>query len=589
MYRLIIVDDEDVIRNGLQTVVDWSSLGFTVVGAFGKGEEALGYIRNNTVDAVLLDIWMPRLSGLDLAEVLRRESPGARIVVLSGYDNFSYAQQAIELSVFSYLLKPVKEEQIRDVFTRVRQSLDEERSTARREESHERALFHRAMTRALFYTPDDEDLALLSRQFGLASHGSTAAADASRDDRDTEGEWGTKIRPLVVGVHREPELGRAIQSPGQLDPGLAEGRQQAEAGSRTGSGGEPRLRALEALEAQIAEDPALGPSVTSICVHPAYELWALLREPQAGPVHGRRAEELAERIVELARSTASQFGPLEVSAALGASVESVDELHEAAEHANRLLEHRLYLGLGRLITGEMVEREGSKGVERTESMEETRPLGQAFAREIAEEKPAGARESVERFATMFRQSAVTDRSMLAADFRAFLYWVRQHLALLGASFESIFGSEARILAAADACVSLEQVRRLCEELIATGIERFRERYGGTRQRVMVRVLEYMNANLERNFSLEGLAEEYGFSISHFSRLFKATVGENFKDYLVRIRMNEAKRLLAGSEKRIQEISAAVGYRDQHYFSEAFRKHAGCTPKEYRNHYSTEPA
>jgi two-component system response regulator YesN len=589
MYRLIIVDDEDVIRNGLQTVVDWSSLGFTVAGAFGKADEALGYIRNNTVDAVLLDIWMPRLSGLDLAEVLRRESPGARIVVLSGYDNFSYAQQAIELSVFSYLLKPVKEEQIRDVFTRVRRSLDEERSTAQREESHERALLHRAMTRALFYTPDDDDLALLSRQFGLPSGEPTSEAEASRDPRDTEEEGGTKIRPLVVGVHREPELGRAIQALG--DPGAtrAEGREQVEARSRTGGESEPRLRALEAVEANIAEDATLGASVTSICVHPAYELWGLVMERHGSQMDSFRAEELAERILELARSTASHSGPLEVSAALGAPVETVDELHGAAEHTTRLLEHRLYLGLGRLITEEMVAREGSKEVERTESMEEIRPLGQAFAREIAEENPAGARESVERFATMFRQSAATDRSMLAADFRAFLYWVRQHLALLGASFESIFGSEARILAAADACVSLEQVQRLCEELIATGTERFRDRYGGTRQRVMVRVLEYMNAHLNRSFSLEGLAEKYGFSISHFSRLFKATVGENFKDYLVRIRMNEAKRLLAGSEKRIQEIAAAVGYRDQHYFSEAFRKHTGCTPKEYRNHYSTEPA
>jgi YesN/AraC family two-component response regulator len=126
-YELLIVDDEEIIRNGLSQTIDWPSLGFRVAGTTMNGAAALEFIAERHVDAVLADIRMPKLSGLELAREIKVKRPGMRVVLLSGYDTFRYAQEAIDQGVFSYLLKPSKTEDIIEVFTRLRHSLDKER------------------------------------------------------------------------------------------------------------------------------------------------------------------------------------------------------------------------------------------------------------------------------------------------------------------------------------------------------------------------------------------------------------------------------------------------------------------------------
>ncbi len=127
MYNLIIVDDEEIIRKGLSLIVNWNSLSFTVVGIFSDGLSALEYIRQNPVDAVLADILMPGLTGLDLASSLRLSDPGIKVVILSGYDSSCYARQAIDCNVFGYLLKPSRKAHIIDVMSRLKLVLDSER------------------------------------------------------------------------------------------------------------------------------------------------------------------------------------------------------------------------------------------------------------------------------------------------------------------------------------------------------------------------------------------------------------------------------------------------------------------------------
>lgn len=124
IYDLLIVDDEEIIRSGLARTVDWEALGFRVAGTAVNGEKALDFISVRHVDAVLADIRMPRLTGLELARRLRESNPEIRVVILSGYDTFRFAQEAIDYGVFSYLLKPSKTDDIKEVFTRLRHSLD---------------------------------------------------------------------------------------------------------------------------------------------------------------------------------------------------------------------------------------------------------------------------------------------------------------------------------------------------------------------------------------------------------------------------------------------------------------------------------
>ena len=116
------------MRRGLAETIPWETLGFRVVGTARDGSEALEILEDRDVDAVLADIRMPRLSGLDLAARIRVRHPSTRVVILSGYDDFEYARKAIEHDVFSYLLKPLREDRAREVFIRLKSALDAERN-----------------------------------------------------------------------------------------------------------------------------------------------------------------------------------------------------------------------------------------------------------------------------------------------------------------------------------------------------------------------------------------------------------------------------------------------------------------------------
>lgn len=131
MYRLIVVDDEEIIRGGLCQCVDWASLGFEVAADFEDGDGALEYLSLHGCDVVMTDIMMSRVNGLELARRIHEDYPGIKVLILSGYQEFEYAKQAMQYGVSDYLLKPFRSTEIRTVFGNLRRQLDEERLKSR--------------------------------------------------------------------------------------------------------------------------------------------------------------------------------------------------------------------------------------------------------------------------------------------------------------------------------------------------------------------------------------------------------------------------------------------------------------------------
>lgn len=127
MYQLIIVEDEEVMRRGLACFVPWSELGFSVAGVFEDGSEAFEFLQGHACDVILTDVMMSRMNGLNLAMNVNALLPDVKVVILSGYMEFSFAKQAIQYGVVDYLVKPVDEEELADVFRKLRVRLDGEK------------------------------------------------------------------------------------------------------------------------------------------------------------------------------------------------------------------------------------------------------------------------------------------------------------------------------------------------------------------------------------------------------------------------------------------------------------------------------
>ena len=125
MLKVFLVEDEAVIREGLRDKIDWQEYGYQFVGEASDGEMALPLIRKTRPDVLITDIKMPFMDGLSLSKMVLEEFPQTRVVIISGYDDFGYARQAIALGVEEYLLKPITRNSLTKVLTQIRTKLDQ--------------------------------------------------------------------------------------------------------------------------------------------------------------------------------------------------------------------------------------------------------------------------------------------------------------------------------------------------------------------------------------------------------------------------------------------------------------------------------
>jgi len=125
MWKLVIADDEPKIRRGIENILNWSEFNIDIVGEAEDGEIALEVIQEKTPDIILLDINMPFLNGLNLLQRLKEINNKSIVIIISGYDDFSYAQKALKFNVFDYILKPVNKKSMEDIITKAIYKLNE--------------------------------------------------------------------------------------------------------------------------------------------------------------------------------------------------------------------------------------------------------------------------------------------------------------------------------------------------------------------------------------------------------------------------------------------------------------------------------
>ncbi|MCD8217474.1 MAG: response regulator [Clostridiales bacterium] len=138
LLRLVIVDDEDILLQGLLDTYDWNDMGFEVVGSARSGEQALRVIRETAPQVVLTDIRMKQITGLMVMEEIRKSGQTCLFIVLSAYQDFAYAQQACDLGAFAYLLKPIDSVKLRETMERAYRTCLKQMETEEKSESWEK-------------------------------------------------------------------------------------------------------------------------------------------------------------------------------------------------------------------------------------------------------------------------------------------------------------------------------------------------------------------------------------------------------------------------------------------------------------------
>ena len=524
--KVFITEDESIVREGLRDMIPWDKYGFVFAGEASDGEMALPLVRKIRPDILITDIKMPFMDGLVFSRLVSRELPKTRIIILSGYDEFEYARQAIELNVDQYLLKPITKASMIRALEETRRRIEEEQE----QEDYLRQFTHEAQeyehyARRLFFEK-------------LVS-GALSVSEIYEQAAKLEIDLDAECYNIVLFT---------IQS-GEADSGYSE---------QTAILQDRLLREL----IQVPDFLIFREGVLN---------YAVLVKASEDQLDYR-----TRRCIDIIRSNCDKADArTDWYAAVGSKSVRLSGLPQSYLAAGHALAFR-HLMPGRHIfrSGEMEDL--SAGQESINVVDE----GTADPMLIRNFIHNGAESEISDFVGEYFDALGSSAESLM--FRHYLLLSARINAL--AAIEELGISRSQLsqrLPAVDAEESRDLRKYLADILTEALSVRDEEtkRQGG---RLVESALEYIGSHYtDENISLNAVAKAINVSTNYLSAVFSQSMGLSFVEYLTQKRMMRAKQLLRQSKKRTGEIAAEIGYKDPHYFSFVFKKTQGCTPREYR--------
>lgn len=526
MYRVLLVDDEEDVREGLVVEVDWEALDLRIVGLAENGREALEMAERVEPDIVVTDISMPFMDGLELARRLRERNPLVKVVILTGYDEFDYARQAVSLSVDEYLLKPFSAGHLTELLTRLRAQMAAE--VAEREDVQQ--------LRDHYYTSlpllqADLMATLLHRQKSPEYiHGK-----AKQCGLDLHGE---RYGVSVLTLHMD-------------------GDQSEDA----------ELKQFAALN--IAAEVWTEHGAGHAFMH--QETIVLLYVDRWG---GEDGEKRQQQALENVMRSINHYLRIPATVGSGSIVNTLAGVKHAYEDALLALDYRLVPGTDPLIYIADVERQ-TAGKLRFDELKQ-----QTLTRCLKAGTQAELEDALE---IIFREITVEHgRSDIQLYLIEVLTNVWKAAQASGEAMEDIFGAGFQLYAdlfrlpgLSEAQGKVHEVCLLVQHRIASG-----------RQHVYKDIVEQALSFTKEHYadpdlSIQKVCGHLHISSGYFCGIFKKEVQLTFLQYLMQIRMEAAKELLRSTEMKSFEIAGQVGFAEPNYFSFCFKKHVGVSPKEYR--------
>lgn len=515
--KLLIVDDEVIIRTGLCTVIDWKELGIQLLPPAESAEEALERIPSERPDIVFTDIRMSGMDGIALAKEIRRLLPDTETVILTGYDDFGYAQQALRGGVTDYLLKTSGPEEIIKAAMKAKQNLLAKWETRKQGAAQEAALRNQLFERL------------------LTGGGKRAAAGAALGPVRTWLEQSGVVREGAGGVC-EPMRVMLVGASGWGDERFSD----------------LMLGAAESMLAETLPCVTLLKEDRMIIVLHAGEGWSA----------SSRLENAVRRL-----SDSLQCG---IFAAAGDPVTSVEELYRSYEEARRVYAYRVLFGdRGLFETKDVKHRRGGRTVcSQREESELSALLMNNNATQLHHWTSALVREQTE------------DPEATPAALQAFLQSVviAAHRWLDRARKNRTEAPGSAPAVAFSPGVKLEDE---LFKLLLSVMNEFHELACDSRYSYIPRAIAYIRQHLDQPLTLQQVAGFVHLHPNHFSEVFKKETGQSYVEFVTRERMSRAAEILRSTPKKISEVAGEVGYEDIKYFSKQFKKAMGCTPSEYR--------
>ena len=534
--KVFLVEDEMVIRRGIKNSIDWEKEGYIFCGEASDGELAYPMIIKEKPDILITDIRMPFMDGLELCKLVKKELPNIKILILSGYDEFDYAKEAIRLGVTEYLLKPISSGKLLEALNGVSESI--------RREKEDKDLVRKYMEEMRENTEHEKQ-----KFFEQMIAGNLSMADALETGKKYEMSLSAGMYNLLLFRFT---LGEENRKSGEL---LGEAEYAIE-------------KLTERLEYVFEFQRGV-------------EGWAFLLMADNEEQMSERVKELSKDLEEIMKnySTIAYFG------GIGQPVARLRELEESFREAERALAARFTMELNRIISVDDIRMAQNvdtlDDIEITSfgEIEKTRTMLEKFLNNWVEDE-------IDEFVDVYINE-LPEENLKSVLMRQYI--IMDAYIVMMSFCEKIEGIEGEMQAQSEELKNSMKTIQTVEE-IKNYIRMLLKKIIGVRDTISGRrysdIIEIAKDQIRKTYmsdeiSLNTVAAEVGMSPSYFSSIFSKEMGKTFVEYLTEIRMDRAKELLMCSSMKTSEIGYEVGYKDPHYFSYIFKKTQNCTPKEFR--------
>lgn len=537
MYRVLLVDDEILVRDAIRENINWEKLDCELVGDCQNGQEAAEFVKANPVDIVLTDICMPYMDGMELSHFLHDNYPDIVIVIFSGFGEFEYAKKAIQYDVSEYLLKPVTAMELTGVLENMKEKVDQ------RKQEKERL----------------ENLTKVSQDYRknaqiIRSKAIEALVTCSQDVQESMGQ----LRDLGI------ELGASHYRVAVFDIDLYSDMYQIDMEKQQES-------ALMAFVLFNITDEIVNQEKAGIAYQEGNNRVCVLFYGDVVKNSGNMVMGICEEIQQKIKEVIG----MDVSICVGNRVKHLEELIISYNNAFLALQYRYLLGGAMLL--DLESQKLGTNISLHEQLQE-----------LTDALKSGRKESMDLVFSRMEEEikgAMVEKSRACLYLHQIIRSVRTVYEMVESDSEKIQRKQDDLLQKVAEQKTFQLAVGIVKEYAQQVMEELMNLNSSSGQRQAVMAIDYIQNNyMDPDLSLNSLCNYLCISTSHFSTIFKEVTGETFMEVLIRTRMQKAKELLENTTLKNYEIAEKVGFSDPHYFGISFKKMTGKTPTEYARDY-----
>ena len=542
MLKIFLAEDEVVVRETIKRMIPWEELGFELVGEAADGEMALPLLIRQQPDLLITDIKMPFMDGLTLARLAKKEIPGLKVVILSGYDDFNYAKQAIGIGVEDYLLKPITKNALIERLSEIRSRYEHEKTQKEYYEKFQREMqaYEKNSSRDFFEALVGGSMDMMEVYKRAEKLGLDIVAEA--------------YNVLIFTMNCDEDF----------------------------SGQRDEYSSWEAESLELLENFFAGHSSAMLFRSNIFSYGVLLKGQRETIEENTRA-----CVDEIRKILSRQDGRREWFLAVGQSVDRLSQIQKSYHTASRAFSQRYLYDENILYYDEMETMEHPGGQAETEDNAylqkvDVNALNPAILQKFLSN---GLQEETENFVKDYFY-AIGQEPMESLVFRNYVilnvrFSVISFIKGLGCDTNEMESADTEEVLA-ESGKNMESAIAYAKKMISQAIEIRDQNSGNKNRSILKTAVDFIDSHyMDEEISLNRVAHAANVSANHFSALFSQNMGQTFIEYLTSLRMNKAKELLRCTGMRSSEIAGEIGYKDAHYFSYLFKKTQGMTPSDYR--------